>query len=89
MSTHIVGFRPPDDTWKHMKEIWDSCESVKVPIPEEVLNFFNDIEPDENGVENNLENYADEYSGDMRSGYEIDISKLPKNINIIRFFNSY
>lgn len=91
MSTHIVGFRKPDAQFKAMKAIYDSCKQVKVDIPDEVLEFFNYQEPDDSGVQINLEHDYSvmEYQDDMRSGFEVFLEDLPKNLTSIRFFNSY
>ena len=98
MSTFIIGFKPPDDKWKKMKAIWDTCEIGGVDIPQEVMNFFNGMPPDDSGVEVKLENTSCccEYQEDMRdgfeidiAGFEIDIAKLPKDIKKIRFWNSW
>lgn len=91
MSTHIIGFKPPNEKWKQMKAVWDACETAKTPIPQEVLNFFNHEPPDDDGVEINLETHpcCEEYDEDMSEGFQIEIDKLPKDIKIIRFVNSY
>lgn len=92
MSTHMLGFHPPDKKWKQMKAVWDSCEKAGVDIPENVLEFFGGVDaPDERGVEIDLEELpcCSEYDDDGQEGFEIDISKLPENITHLRFFNGY
>jgi hypothetical protein len=91
MSTHIVGFKPPDDNWKKMKAIWDACEAGGVNIPEEVLSFFDGEKPDEMGVEIDLEGdpCIREIEKESQQGYEVDITRLPKAVKFVRFFNSY
>jgi hypothetical protein len=92
MSTHVVGFRPADEKWNRMKSIWENCEAAKVEIPNEVLNFFgHDAPRDKPGVEIELDSHrcCKSWSDDMRNGYEIDVSKLPKDLKIIRFYNSW
>src|ERR1035441_9166498 len=51
MSTHVTGFAPPDETWQKMKAIWDACETVGVPVPGEVEEFFGGEGPDPAGGE--------------------------------------
>lgn len=87
MSTHVIGFKPPDAKWKKMKEVWDACEKAGIDPPKEVSEFFNYENPDENGVEVELD--AAEWGDDGRQGYEIEVSKLPKGVTIIRFYNSW
>ena len=89
MSTHIVGFRPPDEKWKAMKKIYDACVAAKEGMPSEVDSFFNDIPPDPAGVQIGLEDYPGtkvkigavklwkDESGEV---FEVDITKLPKDV---------
>ncbi len=91
MSTHVKGFRPPDEKWKKMKAAWDACEAAGTAIPKEVLEFFDHEPPDSAGVEIELEEEecCAEYRDDCRDGFEIDVTKLPKGLTLIRFYNSY
>jgi hypothetical protein len=91
MSTHVVGFKPPDDKWKKMKAIWDSCEEAGIEPPKAVSKFFEDTPPDESGVEIELEEHdcVSEYNDDSCNGFEIDVKKLPPDVTVIRFYNSY
>ena len=94
MSTHVIGFKPPDDIWKKMKAVWESCQEAGVEPPEKVSIFFDYEPPDEAGVEiseRDLEKAGAirEYREEMRDGYEILIDKLPKDVKIIRVYNSY
>jgi len=87
MSTHVIGFKPPDEKWNKMKAIYDACEVAGVPIPSEVDDFFDGEGPDPAGVEVKLT--PREWQDDMRQGYEIDIDSLPKGVKTIRFYNSW
>lgn len=91
MSTHIKGFRPPDNKWKRMKEVWETCKIAEIDPPAEVYAFFESVEPDENGVEVELEKTVccKEWSDEYRQGFEIFIEKLPEDVKIIRFYNSW
>lgn len=90
MSTHVIGFRPPDDKWKKMKHIYDACMEGGIDVPDEVDNFFNGEPPDDQGVEVDLDDCLTEYDDkDYRAGYELDVKKLPKDVTIIRFYNSW
>jgi len=75
MSTFVLGFKPPDNKWKEMKAVWDSCEKADIEIPDEVEEFFDGEKPDAAGVEIDLENddCCKEYNEDMRDGFEIEI----------------
>jgi len=89
LSTHVMGFRPPDEKWKKMKAIWDACKEADIEAPEDVWKFFNDEPPDEAGVEVDLGKACSDYMEDSRDGFEVDVTKLPKDVKIIRFYNSY
>lgn len=93
MSTHVLGFRPPDEKWKKMKQAWDACESAGVPQPREVEVFFGSVAPDPRGVEVRL---LEGERGCLRvwrdegaEGYEVDLTKVPKDVTILRFYNSW
>lgn len=87
MSTHVMGFHPPDERFMCMKSIWDKCTEAGVSIPEEVSKFFGHKTPDDVGIQVDIP-YR-KYSGDMVSGIEIDIQKIPPQVTVIRFVNSY
>lgn len=90
MSTYVVGFRPADDKWKKMKAVWDACKDAGTEPPKDVLKFFDDEYPnDKPGQEINLGKAAEEWGDGDRSGYEVDIEKLPKGVRYIRFYNSW
>ena len=91
MSTHIVGFRPPDEIWHKMKKVFDACRAAGVPIPREVERFFNDEVPDISGLKIDMTDHPSvmRYKDDMREGFEVDIKSLPPHITRIRFYNSW
>ncbi len=91
MSTHVVGFAPPDEKWKRMRSVWEACESAGVSAPHEVIEFFNGQYPDEQGIEVNLERHecCSKHNDETRDGFEIDLRKVPANVQYIRFYNSY
>jgi hypothetical protein len=87
ISTTVIGFVPPDDKWRTMKAIWDSCKQAGIDAPEAVTDFFDDQEPDAAGVE--IELPLEEWRNDYAEGYELDVSKIPAHVKTIRFFNSW
>lgn len=91
MSTSVTGFKPANEKWKKMKAIFDACEGANIEPPEEVWKFFNHQSPDTAGVEIQLEGTVccKTYKAEMKNGFEIDISVLPEDVKIIRFWNSY
>jgi hypothetical protein len=99
MSTHVQGFVPPDAKFKKMLQAYQACESAGVPIPAEVDKFFNGELPDDTGVkvstyDNSVlakafKGAITEYNEDDGQGYEVDLRKVPSDIKIIRFTNSW
>ena len=90
MSTSIYGIRTPDAKWLKMKAVWDACVKAEVAIPLDVGEFFMGEAPDQKGVLINLTDHpaATKLEGDI-SGFDVDLSLLPKNVNLIRFVNSW
>jgi hypothetical protein len=90
-SLHVNGIKPPDKKWKEMKDVWDACKAAKIDPPTAVELFFFDGRPDNKGVVIDLEEHecVTEYKDDMIDGYDVDLSKLPPDIKIIRFYCSY
>ena len=94
MSTHVVGFKPPDERWKQMKAARDACAAAGVPLPDAVDRFFGFEPPDDAGVtipEKQLieDGVVTEYNDRYRDGYEIHLDKVPKDVKIIRVYNLY
>ena len=93
MSTHIIGFRPPDEKWQRMYKVWRVCQENDIETPDEVQGFFDYETPDAKGIEVELcsdENaYAKKWSETARDGYEVCIKDLPDNITHIRFYNAW
>lgn len=92
MSSHVVGFRPPDKKWEEMKLVWEACERTGVEIPKKVLEFFDHEDPaGKPGMSMNLmdTDAVKEYHEEAVQGFEVDLTKLPKDLEIIRFYNSW
>ena len=92
MSTSVSGFVPPDEKFNAMYAVYQSCEKAGVPIPVEVSKFFNGEKPDINGVIIHLTHGSPavkEWHNDYAQGYEVDLTKLPKDIKILRFDNTW
>ena len=77
--------------WEQMKAIYDACTAANVELPEEVSAFFGFSAPDAAGVTVYLNNSpaVSKYNEGTREGFEVDVTKLPKGVVIVRFFNSY
>jgi hypothetical protein len=94
MSTFIYGIKPVDDKYKKMKNIHDACREAGVCIPKEVTDFFEDGEPDCNGIKVELfiaeaTESVREFRTDEGEGWYIDINKLPSDIKMIKILQTY
>jgi hypothetical protein len=94
MSTHVVGFKPPDEKWQKMFAALQACAAAGVDVPDEVERFFEYDEPDPTGVrvpEKTLiaAGAVAEWSDQYRQGFEINVAKLPKDVTVVRVYNSW
>lgn len=91
MSTHVVGIRPRDEKYVDMLTIWAACKKMNVEIPKDVRSYFNDEPPAVGGgviVELSKKSVS-KYSEESRDGLDVDLSNLPPDVKILRFYNSY
>lgn len=89
MSTHAVGFIPPDEAWEKMKAVWEASEKAGIAIPNEVIDFFGGEEPTDAGREVDIKQALVPYEGDGLSGFDVKISLLPPEVTTVRFYNSW
>ncbi len=92
MSTHVVGFVPPDAKWKQMLGVYNACMAAKVEVPKDVYKFFDGEDPTNMpGREIDLHGHqcVSRYAEESREGYDVDVSLLPANVKIVRMYNSY
>lgn len=88
MSTHVIGFAEPDEEFKKKIAAYRALEAAGEEIPDSLNEYFNWEEPDEAGLEVELE--TTEWSdNNYRDGYELDLSKVPKHVKKLRFYNSW
>jgi hypothetical protein len=87
MSTHVVGFVPPDEQWKQLKAVHDACTAAGIEVPSEVEMVIGS-NPTEHGREVDIVDVEEWYSTG-REGYDVDVSKLPPGVTVIRFYNSW
>jgi len=93
ISTRVVGFVPPDEKFKQMKEIFDACDKAGINPPDEVWKFFNYDRPCDAGVEVDIENYVEKvWPWRQTDGFQIDLERLAKempHVKTVLFYNSY
>jgi hypothetical protein len=93
MTTYVKGFvSPENETYKKHAKVLMACIDAGVSeLPKETAEYFGSKYPEEYLLEEKLETHIPkhEYSEDMREGYEIIVSEIPKDVYKIRFVNSY
>ena len=91
MTTSVYGIKPPDKRFREMYAIFKACDDASITAPSAVWKYFNEERPDEAGVLLPLEKTpaVSPYKEEMQEGFEVDLTKLDKDIKIIRFVNSY
>lgn len=90
MSTHVMGFQPADEEWDKMKAAYEACTAADIEPPYAVMDFFDYEDPAEScGKEVDISQAVTEWSADMKDGFQVDLSKLPKTVKFIRFFNTH
>jgi hypothetical protein len=97
--TFVEFGKPVDDKYIKYKNVWDACEAANIPIPEEVLSFFEYKAPDGLAIWTMAkEDYIDGKFKDPAvtrvtapgsESYIIDLSKLPADTKLIKITNSF
>jgi len=92
MGIHVIGFQNSDEKFQQMKDVWDACEKAGVKPPTEVSEFFDYEAPGVRGRPVAIEGtpccrkWNEE---EMQDGFEVDVTKLPEGVTVIRFYNTY
>lgn len=89
MNTYVIGIRPPDEKFRKMLDAYKACSDAGIEPPDEVLDFFEGETPDPKGVHLEITSAESKWAEDAAEGIEVDLSKLPKDVSIIRFVNSW
>ena len=87
MSTHVIGIKPPDETWHKMKAVWDNCIGLSIPVPRAVIDYFEGAPPDPDGVR--VQVPCNDWFGDAEQGIEVLLAEVPKHVTVLRFYNSW
>lgn len=90
MSTYIQGLKPKTEEYEKKLNIYKSCKELNISVPQEILDFF-DGEVCEEGIITEIPKEAiREYADDCcRDFFEVDLTKILKDVTKIRFVNSY
>jgi hypothetical protein len=86
VDTVIKGLIPVDEKYKKMLSVYRQCEELDIEVPDEVATFFDDREPDDDGMQVDIDSAM---TGDIdhEGGVIIDLDKLPPNIRKIKVEN--
>lgn len=87
-----------DTTYQNHKAVLQACQKANVSLPKETSEYFGVKEgsyPDSDLLEEKLsvplsvDKHYKDYLEEGSDGYEIDLRKLPKEVQILRIYNSY
>lgn len=88
-SMWLHAYVPPDEKWQKMAKVYHACKDAGIDPPYQVEEYFEDGPPEPHGKEVSLNHVAREYKAEMHWGLEINVSKIPKNATVIRFYIAY
>ena len=95
LSLWVSAVIPADEKYNKMLAIWNACKEIDVRPPDEVIDFFDDASiPNSDGYEteypdcsSDLPDYIKHWNDKIdRSGFEIDVEKIPEKIKFIRCY---
>lgn len=87
--TYVEGLKPTTEEYEKKLKIYKLCNEFNISVPKEILDFFAD-EICEEGIPVELpKDVTKKYTDDSRDFLEVNLKKLPKEIEKIRFVNSY
>lgn len=96
MSMHCEAVKPANADYKKKAAAYHACVAANVPIPKELSEFFGDEEPDDTGTTIHLgydmrtdHPSCEKWQDSSRSGFQVDITKLPAGTRYVRFYCSY
>jgi hypothetical protein len=83
MCIYIEGIKLPDEKWKKMKKVLDTCRENDVSVPKEVLDFFDNKEPCPDGVQVDI--LHRKFKEEMIDGIEVKVEDIPKDVKVLKF----
>lgn len=90
MTSAVVGFRLADEKWKKMKAIWLGCKEAGIRPPKEVEDYFGGEDPGNKlGMQVDIKCSVAKFCAEDAEGFDVDVSKLPADVRLIRFYNSW
>jgi hypothetical protein len=95
MSLFVVGLQEKDEQFRKMKKILDLCNETEIEPPDEVTQYFLDLdwgEDMEYGSDDDhlftvkINSAVFEWNGEEVSGLQVELARLPKNVTHLRFY---
>lgn len=85
---YIKGIVPADDQYFKMKTAYEACEAAGLDIPSEIQAFFGYETPEAEGqvIDLELHESLSNYDAEEREGFDVDLSKLPPHLKVLRFY---
>lgn len=85
LTLRIAVYRPRDEEFDNMKAAWNACQKAHIPIPKQVSDFFDGMDPNEMpGVEIDVTQCLRRYETHDEAGFELDLQTLPSGSRYIR-----
>ena len=96
MNTYIKGVRDLDGEFKRMMDMKKLCDSKGFSYPKEVMEYFGSLIGESDAyIREEMEtidlpkDLVIESQDDSREFFDIEIDRIPKEVKILRFVNSY
>jgi hypothetical protein len=94
MSSHVTGVRDLDGKFADMINLKLACEKARIDYPPDLKAYLKYPAEDVDYLRREMESVdisaaVKEYTRNATDGFEVDLSKLPKECKAIRFENSY
>jgi len=86
-SVSIYAVKPPDAQWLAQKAVWEACEAAGVEPPAATVEFFDDCDPDPDGVATRLGSIEYPEHAALQGtnrGVNIILKDLPTGTKIVR-----
>lgn len=84
----VTGYESGKETekFKKFKAVWNACQAANIDVPDDVSEFFDYQDPNifEFSVID-ISNAVNENSDDNGDNWDVDLTKLPPCVKLIRF----
>jgi hypothetical protein len=94
MSCHVIGIKEPTEEYLKKYRAYQACMEAGIDPPKAIIDFFDGISfkyINATGMEVDLHGNSaiSEWKGDGKTGFEVEIAKIPAGITRLRFCNSW